>query len=481
MAKQLPKQVQATVNWMKKNTLIVVFCGIAVAVPLGSYFAADAFSSGVRDEASKLSKVYSDLVTAVNAKTNIEFAGVEPIQLDGPPTNATVEQFSQIITGLAADADKVYEKAKARNASSAGLTPVVSDERIFPKYSREFGSASKVRTQFVDALNERYAQLLNSVRAGGPPTAQEIDERIKTVKARFIQNEARVESADKLTADQQKLLAKELTAARIYECEKVAAGVSFYADIASLGVPKKSDPAIVGLFQKKEDADAQDKFLFELQWQYWIASDVLRALSAVNGVDNSVVRGPVKRLVRLTVQPLDAGKPKPAGEAAPMGEVPVDGSVPADGSAPAASEVAKADDVTLGAPDINPTMDAGRDYAKRHTGRVSNGVYDVRTVEVVLVAETAKLPKVFDAIAAQNFMTIVDAKLEPADPFAAVRMGYIYGAEPVSQITLTIESIWLRDVTAGMMPAATRALLGIASKPVVTGEQPADSGSESAG
>ena len=147
-------------------------------------------------------------------------------------------------------------------------------------------------------------------------------------------------------------------------------------------------------------------------------------------------------------------------------------------SAPVAAETAKADAVALGAPDINPTVDAGRDYAKRHTGRVSNGVYDVRTVEVVLVAETAKLPKVFDAIAAQNFMTIVDARLEPADPFAAVRMGYIYGAEPVSQITLTLESIWLRDVTAVMMPAATRSLLGIASKPVVTGESSTESSGE---
>jgi len=478
MAKQLPKQVQATVNWMKRNTLIVVFCGVAVAVPLGSFFAADAFSSGVREEANKLSKVYSDVDTAVTSKTNIEFAGVEAIQLDGPPTNATVEQFSQIITGLSADADKVYEKAKARNASGGTLTLVVTDEKIFPKYPREFGPASKIRAQFVDALNQRYAELLTAVRAGGPPSAQELDERIKTVKARFVQNEARVESADKLTADQQKLLAKELTAARIYECEKVAAGVSFYADIASLNVPKKSDPAIVGLFQKKEDADTQDRFLFELQWQYWIAGDVLRAFSAVNGVDNSVVRGPVKRLVRLTVQPIDAGKPKPAGEAAPMGEVPLDGSAPVDGTAPVAAETAKADAVALGAPDINPTVDAGRDYAKRHTGRVSNGVYDVRTVEVVLVAETAKLPKVFDAIAAQNFMTIVDARLEPADPFAAIRMGYIYGAEPVSQITLTLESIWLRDVTALMMPAATRSLLGIASKPVVTGESSTESSGE---
>ena len=53
MAKQLPKQVQSAVAWIKGNTLVVAFCAIIIAVPVVSYFAADWFGQGIRSEAEK--------------------------------------------------------------------------------------------------------------------------------------------------------------------------------------------------------------------------------------------------------------------------------------------------------------------------------------------------------------------------------------------------------------------------------------------
>jgi hypothetical protein len=100
--------------------------------------------------------------------------------------------------------------------------------------------------------------------------------------------------------------------------------------------------------------------------------------------------------------------------------------------------------------------------------------YDVRLSEVVFVAETSKLPKIFDALASQNFMTVADVRISPADPFEAAREGYLYGPEPVSVVTATIESVWLREWTAQYMPAAVRTALGIQSAP------PAGASSESA-
>jgi len=101
----------------------------------------------------------------------------------------------------------------------------------------------------------------------------------------------------------------------------------------------------------------------------------------------------------------------------------------------------------------------------------------VRLAEISFVAETSKLPKVFDALASENFMTVTNVRLAPADPFAAARMGYLYGPAPVSMVTATVETIWFRDWTAKHMPESVRTALGITSAaPAAAGDgaAPAD-------
>ena len=77
------------------------------------------------------------------------------------------------------------------------------------------------------------------------------------------------------------------------------------------------------------------------------------------------------------------------------------------------------------------------------------------------IAETSKLPLVFDALSAQNFMTVTNVRLAPADPFIAARAGFLFGPESVSQVTATIETIWFRDWTSKHMPASVQTALGI--------------------
>lgn len=139
----------------------------------------------------------------------------------------------------------------------------------------------------------------------------------------------------------------------------------------------------------------------------------------------------------------------------------MDGSQPAE-AAPAAPAAVSAG---LPKPMIDPKVDATRDYSKRFTGRVSNPVYDVRLAQVRFVAATSALPAVFDALAAENFMTVVDVRVAPADPFLAAQQGFLYGAEPVSEVVATIETVWLREWLAERMPQAVRTALGIQAAP----------------
>lgn len=488
MAKQLPKQVQVAVDWAKSNSLIALFGAMVVAVPVGCYFAADWFGESVRNETDGKAKAYTSVSSALNASADLPIPGGESVRLEGLPNEKTVEEFRKILDGAKTDSAGVYNTALARNKGTPTHEPLVASS-IFPNYPRNFGDADRVRTAFVRALNKRYEELLKEVNAGSPPAGSFVAERVSAVEKAFIAS-AGVESLDKIKDEaerqkQKEILAKDLLNTRLGICNEVALNISMYGSLAAFTVPSEDDPAITGLFKDMKDADAQDRLLFDLQWQYWIAADVLRAFEAANGgTENSVLRNPVKRLVSLRVLPMELVSAAPAaGEASTMGggEVPAEGAAAtSDGSVPPAEASAAPASAPLGEPAIDSAAEASRDYTKRFTGRSSNGVYDVRLAEVTFIAETSKLPLVFAKLADENFMTITNVRLSPADAFAAARLGYIFGIEPISEVTATVETVWFREWTAKHMPAVIRTALGIQLKSP-EGAVSAESGTASQG
>ena len=98
----------------------------------------------------------------------------------------------------------------------------------------------------------------------------------------------------------------------------------------------------------------------------------------------------------------------------------------------------------------------------RFTGRKSNALYDVFSVDLELIVDSTRIPEVLDAIAQENFFTITDLSISPADPFFAASEGYMYGLAPVCYLNLTVETVWLRQWTAEKMPEAVKEALGIA-------------------
>ena len=50
--------------------------------------------------------------------------------------------------------------------------------------------------------------------------------------------------------------------------------------------------------------------------------------------------------------------------------------------------------------------------------------------------------------------------VRPTDAFEAADEGYIYGAAPVSELRLTLESVWLRPWLAKLMPRELQTLKG---------------------
>lgn len=479
MAKQLPKQLEVVVSWAKNNTLAVVFTAIVILVPVGGYFAAEMMGEGVRKEAQRRAQVYNDLTSASNAKASLPVPGGEAVELEGIATDKVVEQFSAALEKYSKDASEVYARARAFNNgtdSDPKHRPAV-ESAVFPRYdAKSNATVEQVRFKVADAIAAAYAKLLQDARAGVPPKDADVAKAVEGAELRYIQAELKQESRAKLSADQSAQLDRHLGKVRIAEYTEAAKKISIYADASAFEVPSRA--SVTGLYKTKADAAAQDSALFDMQWKLWVATDIMRAFGSCNRAAGSVLQSPVKQLMSLKVLPMETAGAVASGggEASAMGG---DAAPPADGAAPAEGAVADAAPVAAAPtePVVDPKQEAKRDFSKRFTGRVSNGVYDVRLAEVSFVAETSKLPKVFDALAAENFMTVTNVRLAPADPFAAARMGFLYGPAPVSMVTATVETVWFRDWTAKHMPESVRTALGISSSapaPAGDGSAPAD-------
>lgn len=480
MAKQLPKQLEVVVSWAKNNTLAVVFTGIVILVPVGGFFAADMMGEGVRKEAQRRAQVYNDLTSASNAKAMLPVPGGEPVELDVVATDQVVDQFSAALEKYSKDATEVYTRARVFNNGSETdpkHKPAV-DAGVFPRYdTKSNATVEAVRFKVADAIAAAYAKLLQEARAGMPPKDTDVAKAVEGAELRYIQAELKQESRAKLSADQASQLDRHLGKVRIAEYTEAAKKISMYGDLSAFEVPSRA--SVTGLYKTKADAAAQDTALFDMQWKLWVATDIMRAFTSCNRSAGSVLQSPVKQIMSLKVLPMEMAAAATAtggGEASAMGG---DVAPATDGAAPAEGAVtdAAAAPVVATEPVIDPKQEAKRDFSKRFTGRVSNGVYDVRLAEVTFIAETSKLPKVFDALAAENFMTVTNVRLAPADPFAAARMGYLYGTAPVSTVTATVETVWFRDWTAKHMPESVRTALGITSSapaPSGDGSAPAD-------
>lgn len=497
MAKQLPPQVQAALLWVKSNLIVVVFTAIVVVVPVGSYFAAEKFRAGIESEAKKRVTVFNDLKSTVDARVALPLPGGEEFPLPGLPNEATVNEYQGILTKVSADAQAVYAKARDFNRGRGALAEdrAIVPESIFPGYKRsQRTERESVRLKFADALQQRYANLIASCRAGRPPEASAVASAVSAAEKRIVQGQLKQESRAKLDAEQTAALDRQLGRARVEQYFETAKKISFYLDPQAFSIPTRAEAnqALGGRADSPEALDRQDATLFRWQWNYWIVSDVLRAFAAANASTPAVVKAPVKRVIRIeSALPKLEGKGgegdgSSSGLAGSGGsdvptEPPADGGAMGEGSAATAAAGNSVPDVQLGTPMVDPKAAATRNFAGSLTGRVSNPVYDVVVTQVTFIAETAELPKVFDAIAAQNLMTVTDVKVAPADPFADARLGYLYGPEPVSLVTATIETIWLREWTATFMPAVVRTALGIQSAQpggAEGGEAPAQMGME---
>ncbi len=428
--------MNAVLEWVKTNVFTVIFAVVMVVAIVVLPIVSAGMNGSVREEAQQRAQKSVDLARL--EKTQFSLPG----STDSQPVlvnQRLLRDYEALVGSWREDAEQVRDEAVRHNRKDRGvLLPA-----LFPEPSREY--AEVLPRRFHERLQQAYEDLLAEVNAGSPPSADAMREEVERREAQFRTQMLAKEVGDKLDPEEQVQLTEALSETRLSVCARVAEQIGIYASSETLDLP---------VWEQARTPDLVE--LFDWQWQFWCYGDLFHAFAAANRNRSTVTAAPVKRVVSIRWGRL-ATPAASSGFGAPRG-VGIGGNTRSRRGSAAPSSKAKGQSRT-----------AGPDFSYSYTGRRSNSLYDLRLVDVELVIETTQIPAVLDAISRQNFITIIGLSMTPADPYQAVAEGYFYGAEPVSNVTLQLETLWLRAWTTQFMPPALKETLGIPSGETAAG------------
>ncbi|MDA0802571.1 MAG: hypothetical protein O2819_02300 [Planctomycetota bacterium] len=420
----MSNQYQQVTAVLKSNVSFIILGLVAVSVPVAGWY----FGSGQREAVAKKAELLAQDISAldragqVSPAISLDIPGQQaPFEYSGIASAELVRALRERVDQILAGSIGVDQTAIDRNRGEHALLKSTRPGRtvdLRDMAKDEFkGEIPVFPENFHEALVQSYLDLFRSVDAGSPPPAELVLKNVQVREAQLMAGEFEAPAGMKLEPDQEAALRSKLAAVRLAEYRDAARGLRFYGDPFAAGMPSSS-------FPKLEIVQMHAQL-----WRLWIVEDMVGAIVGANQGFDSLLTAPVKRLTALYFGPI-----YPEKESAPAG------LADADSMAPAAMP--------------------GKDFRQYHTGRASNDIADLVRVRIDVVVETRGVPRFVDALATQNFVTIVNARLTPVDSFAAAREGFIYGSEPCSLLHLELETVWLRGWTCDLMPEVVRARLG---------------------
>jgi len=433
------EQVRSAVIWVKSNLLVLSLATVAfLALGIGYYFSSEMFAAneqaattlGAKVEAlSKLQRSPVSIVIpgndAVTGNVVVNRKLVDAVKVGMATANSAGSGSSTIMNS-------------AVKHNSKGHAPIMS-LRLKPNDQQ----LAQVHLDMFDKLQERYAKLLESCRATLPPSEEDVRVELQRAKLRFIQADLSKNVDMPLTPQEQAKLVEDLKSRRLAAYCDCAKNAGLYADMFDLGAPRVAPV--------EDNADKRLEKLWDLQWKFWVAEDIVRAFAKLNEGE-SISTGPVKRIVGIHF----SGRVVGAGLAGVEGQAPPAEEVPSESGEPGSEGAVVSTGAFIDTSQVVPVSD----FSTSFQGWSSNQLYDVYKVTLRFVAETSKIPSVTNALARQNFMAITNIRIVPADQFEAIRSGYFYGVNPVSVVTMNLESAWLRQWTGPLMPDVVRQKFG---------------------
>ncbi len=482
--------MKGAIAWLKSNPLTV----IAVLVVLG----AGAFGFWVYQQSTALSDDIAEYKKEEDKirKFTRNSVTLPPRELDAAPQDvggvtfneAFVNRLQEIFADVSGQAQRTSEAVGSVNfAGKAELMPgflpnAAGDVFTFRGVYRD-ATAALLNPAMAQGVSERIGAEVATINAGLPPTDEELAVRVEA-----IVQEGRQTYGDTITEAQQKQLEAEQRQRLLSMLLGRAQELHLYAD-PRIGDAVQLNPAFplsVRPWIYAGGRVPEPHQLWESQLEFWIQSDIIRALRLANRVDEvvgtdengneitgNVINGAVKRLLLCEVLPGYVGlhTTGATGTLDPSGEarrgVTRNTGLDRGRSAPAALLPPPPE----GAP-VAPEAAVTANYHFGPTGRASNQVFDVRHVRLLLHADYQKLPQLYRALGQVNYMTVVDRRIYGLDEFDFGTLGgpFLYGPGDMVEVEVIVETLWLRSWTSKFMPETVRTYLGVPDPSTLTAD-----------
>jgi hypothetical protein len=431
---------------------VPITCGLIVIIaPLAAYFSLDFVRAPV------VAKI-KDRVDAYEKLGGLEKTSVDVRAADGSVrtesayiNKALIEELTKHQEALAADAQGIYQSAVDRNRAGRGVSQDIAEYLPKPK-NESARDVNLLRENALPLLIKQRDALITLMKMSGPSKSDEALDRVQRAETEHLTGVLMKKQRSEVT-DPKELaeLNARLVDTRLALITENAAGIEVYLRPGAILWRDKLASAKDGDSKAAPAVEFALAQLFQFQWDMWVVEDVLKAIQQVNSKSDAsgkrmpigVVQAPVKCINRLLVTPIP-------------GLVPADAAAGATADASAEAPAGEA---------IDPKTDVAPDFASSINGLRTNQLFDVRDATLVVVCETSAVPKLVNALSAQNFITVTGLSLVPADTFAAARQGYAFGSQPCSEVTLKLQSVWLRDWTTESMPKGMMAAIKTAGKP----------------
>lgn len=428
------KYLKLALQWLKSNVVIVICVIVAigsVVMILRTKGNADKLRADLTARAGKISQLKGLQNTTKTVPSSDPNLPAQSITLTVTP--AAIERIDQVFQDMKFELGAVYEYAMQINAGNR--VPML--EGLFPeppeadKLVRRNEAAQVYRESF-RRMFEPYSPTVTSYPQLNARLPRSHDDELASFERNYLTSNF-LPARTNLGQLSQEELAKYYEARLQRQVELIrhdAEAIHLYAD-PNLG--SGQFPFAVGSWSTANFPSMAE--IWQGQMDLWLQQDVARAIARANNVSSAewnVMAAPVKVLISVS---------------------PTSGAVAAVAANPD-RDMMMGLRSEMGGPAAaaTPTATADEGLSKSPTGRVSNELYDVRYVNVKLIADFKQLPELFEAITHTNFMTVISLSIKDVDEYEWLKRGYHFGGADAVEVTMTIETLWLRAWLLQLMP-----------------------------
>jgi len=457
-------------GFIKSNLVIVISVVLIMAFLPTGYVFASKWNKKVYEEANA---AYSKEKRTLTSKGKITYS--LPAVLEGEtdlsetraPNHAVTEFYKAHKEEREGEVGEVVERGTEFNRGEhvelvPGLLPKASDDRTLVRLAREMGEAI-TGTNAVPSVYQRKLQRLN---AGSPPTPESLTATLEDFKNREQMRYENSNANGKMNQAQSDQLDKDLISRRLGEYIGRAKTLTFYCSPdafvngetgVSTGRTNTRTISEYSVIPAKLPplSTIDEGLILNWLWDYWIVSDVLDSVALANTDAQTGAKAipdaPIKSIESIRISKI---------------EVPTAVAISTDSSAGSMSGqfASGGRDNRGGGGQSNTDSPIVEEVGTSFTGRIggqATSAFDIRTIELVVVADSRGLPGLIDAMGKTNYMTVIGLDLAPVDIWSDIEQGYYYGDDHVVRATITIESVWLRSWLEPLMPDGIKQALGI--------------------